>query len=159
MSASELLMRKVPAGGHFFNPARPAESPLGVTWLAFKPTREDSDGLSLSRMKSAAYPDFLSLEQFAARICDGKAPEKHFYITVLSVDELIDPMGLALQLTPDPVDRDPGHLLIPRLNSALDKPTRDSFALTLARAHCQRLIGPFNCNGQVVSSFIDWHRP
>ena len=156
----ELLMRKVPAHAQpkpplQFNPNRSAESPLGVTFHAFKPTGEDDDGLSVSRMRSDQHPDFLDIDSFAARACQDKPPEKFYYVTVLSAETLMDPAGLAFTLVPDAVDGDAGHTLIRELHAKLDKPTRQSLTLTLARECCLRVVGPFNCNGKVADRWID----
>jgi hypothetical protein len=157
IAAKELLMRRVPAGKTFFLPDRPRESPMGPTWLAFKPTEQDTAGISLSRMWSEEHSDFLTIESFAARACSGKPTEKHFYVAVLSAGQLMA-TPLHLELKPDPIDGDPGHIIVPQLHTNLDKQTRRSLALTIAREYCRRLVGPFNGDGPVAASFIDWKR-
>jgi hypothetical protein len=107
VGAAELLMRKVPAHQVpipplYFDPVRPAESPSGVTFLAFQPTREDDAGPSVSRT---------------------------------------------------------GHTLIRERDSKIDKPTRNSHTLTLARECCLRVVGPYNCNGEVADRFTEWSAP
>lgn len=157
VAANELLMRRVPDSHLFFDPACPRESPVGVTWLAFRPTDEDRTGISLSRMQSDVHPEFLTIEAFAARACIGKSPEKRYYVAILSAGELMgDP--LALDLMPDPIEGDPGHVLLPRLHTALEKPTRSSLSLTLAREFCLRVVGPFNCDGVVAALRVDLRR-
>ncbi len=134
IAPNELLMRRVPASVPFFQPNRPPESPLGPTLLAFKPTKEDTTGISLSRMKSDTRPDFLAIDAFAARACRGKPPQKHFYVALLLAERLMA-VPLSLELKADPIDqdedRDPGHILIPKLHTNIDKETRDSLTLTL----------------------------
>lgn len=159
VSANELLMRRVPGGKDFFNPTRPAVSPLGVTALAFRPTTEDSKGISLSRMQSAEHPEFLTLEAFATNAYAGKSPDKYGYVAVLSAAELLDSNGLALELIPDPTNGDPGHTLLPFLHTDLDKQVRNDLMFALAREHCLRVVGPFNCNGIVTTANrVDWNR-
>jgi hypothetical protein len=112
-------------------------------------------------MKSDDHPEFLDIDGCAARACRGKPLEKHFYIAIVSARQLMD-QPLSLELRPDPInqadDIDLGHVLVPRLNTDLSKADRDSLTLTLAREHCLRVIGPFNCNGRVVDGFVDWRR-
>jgi hypothetical protein len=158
VAPDELLMRRVPAGPTFFQFNRPTESPMGPTWQAFKPTHEDTTGISMSRMKSDIHPNFLDIDEFAARACRGKLPEKHFYVAIISAAQLMK-APLSLELKPDPIDdvdaSDPGHILIPRLNTGLAKGDRNSLTLTLAREHCLRVVGPFNSSGRLADRFID----
>lgn len=160
VSNEERLMRRVPAKAPFFYRHRPAEAPLGVTLMGFKPRDNETDGISLSRMQSEDHPEFLTVEQFAARACSGKPPDKHFYVAILAAKELCEPTptGLGLELKPDPVDGDPGHVVIPQLHYGMSDETRNSFTLTLAREKCLMLVGPFNCDGRVLNAYIEWER-
>jgi hypothetical protein len=108
-------------------------------------------------MRSATRPDFLSLEDFAARACAGKPPEKRVYIAVLLASELLQPKGMNLVIEPAPVTGDPGHVVIRTLHVGMDKAVRGNIAGALARSHCVRVIGPFNCDGPVYPQ-DDWHR-
>ncbi len=158
VSDDEWLMRRIPAGPQHFMRERPAESPLGVTWLAFKPIGHDAAGISLSRLHSTRRPDFLTAEAFAALACAGKPPEKRIYVAFLRAKELTDPDGLAFTLKPDPQPGDPGHVLVPTFDTGVVDPRRRSFAITLAREFCHRVLGPFNCNGLIAAEQIDWRR-
>ena len=158
VSDDEWLMRRVPAGICFFDPRRPPESPMGVTWLAFKPRDDEREGISLSRMKSLARSDFLTMESFAALACAGRSIDKHFYVVLLRAGDLTDPKGLAQMIHPDATLDDPGHVLVTTLHAQLDKRSRDNFINTFAREMCHRVIGPFNRDGLIQSQQIDWRR-
>lgn len=161
VAPDELLMRRVPAGTTFFQPNRPADSPMGPTWQAFKPRDDETTGISLSRMKSDKHPEFLDIDGFAARACRGKPPDKHLFIAVVRASQLINP-PLSLEVRADPIDtendHDLGHVLLPYLNSSLPKPDRNTLTLTLAREQVVRVVGPFNCDGRVEKYFVDWRR-
>lgn len=155
----EWLVRRVPANPQHFTRERPAESPLGVTWLAFKPTGNDATGISLSRLHSASRPEFLSVEAFAALACAGRPPEKRVYVAFLSAKELADPDTLAFKLQPDPQPGDPGHVLVRNFGTGTVDPERRNIAIALAREFVHRVVGPFNRNGLVNAEQIDWRRP
>jgi hypothetical protein len=149
-------MRRVPASHLYFNIARPSESPMGVTWLTFKPRPEDITGISLSRMQSQYATEGLTIEAFAARACENKPPEKRYYVAVLSAKRLLSP-PLSLILVPQPVTGDPGHIEIPFLNASCETSLRNQYTQTLAKEQCMRVIGPYNCKGLCVKDAIDWY--
>lgn len=122
----ELLYRRIPAATGFYDPqVDPNPSPL-----AFRPTQQDTTGLSLTRAK------YKSLEQ-AARGREGK----QYYVAVLRAGEL---RRLGMDVVPRPVADDPGHCEIAELSFANRKamPFAEWQAL-LAEQLCLRVDGPF----------------
>ena len=130
----EFLLRRIPVKQKWFDPAvslQPAAE-------AFGPHREhDANGLSLSRLQSHAHPEFLTIEQVAQR-----GPSKDgYYVAVLRVRDL---RAHGIQISPDPIDGDPGHVLLPDLNS-IDRKTDNvtSWKQILANRLTLRVDGPF----------------
>ena len=122
----ELLYRRIPAASGFYDPqADPNPSPL-----AFRPTQQDTTGLSLSRAK------YKNPEQ-AARGREGK----RYYVAVLRAGEL---RRLGMDVVPRPLADDPGHCEIMELSFANRKamPFAEWQAL-LAEQLCLRVEGPF----------------
>ena len=127
----EILYRRIPTASGFHDPqVDPNPSPL-----AFRPTKEDTTGLSLSRAK------YKSLEQ-AGRGREGKT----YYVAVLRAGEL---RRLGMDIVPRPLEDDPGHCEIAGLSFANRKamPFAEWQAL-LAEQLCLRVEGPFPQDAQ-----------
>lgn len=122
----EILYRRIPAASGFYDPLVDSNpSPL-----AFRPTSQDTSGLSLSRAK------YKSLEQAG---CGREG--KQYYVAVLRAGEL---RRLGINVVPSPMPGDPGHCEIAELNFANRKgmPFVEWQAL-LAEQLCLRVEGPF----------------
>ncbi|HPM81470.1 MAG TPA: hypothetical protein PLF81_12265 [Candidatus Anammoximicrobium sp.] len=122
----EILYRRIPAASGFFDPqVDPNPSPL-----AFRPTRHDTTGLSLSRAK------YKSLEEAG---CGREG--KQYYVAVLRAGEL---RRLGMDIVPRPLEDDPGHCEIADLNFGNRKamPFAEWQSL-LAEQLCLRVEGPF----------------
>ena len=122
----EILYRRIPAASGFFDPSvDPRPSPL-----AFRPTKNDTTGLSLSRAKYTAL-------ETAGRGREGK----QYYVAVLRTGEL---RRLGMDVVPRPLEGDPGHCEIAELTFANRKamPFAEWQAL-LAEQLCLRIEGPF----------------
>jgi hypothetical protein len=104
----ELLLRRIPAANNWFDPAISTKPDPN----AFKPHREnDGSGLSMSRAQSSLHPEFLTAERLALTGPSNKG----YFVAVLLASDL---RARGLDFEPDPLPGDPGHTLLPRLNSA-----------------------------------------
>lgn len=124
----ELLYRRVLLE-HFDPSASPHPSPL-----AFRPTNEDTSGLSLSRAKYTSVAD-------AARGRAGKS----YYVAAMRAGDL---RAAGIEIVPKPRGGQPGHAEIP----GLTRETRStlegkSLSLLLSQKHCIRVEGPFHSAG------------
>ena len=122
----ELLYRRIPAAIGFYDPqVDPNPSPL-----AFRPTKSDMTGLSLSRAK------YKSIEN----VGQGRKG-KHYFVAVLRAGDL---RRLGMDVRPMPLKEDPGHCEIADLtfDSRKAMPFREWQAL-LAEQLCLRIEGPF----------------
>lgn len=149
----EILVRRVPSKDDYFDARLLAEAPLGPTHLAFRPSARDVDGLSLSRLKCDAHPDFHVLEQYIPATSKDDKPR---YLALMRASVLLN-AGLVLK--PDRQPDDPGHVLVTSLRS--DNRRTDAvtaFALTMAREWCFRVVGPFTRDGPVPAGFVDRSR-
>ena len=125
----EILYRRIPAASGFYDSlVDPNPSPL-----AFRPTKNDTTGLSLSRA------NYRSLEQ-AGRGREGK----QYYVAVLRAGEL---RRLGMNVVPRPLEDDPSHCEIADLTFGNRKtmPFAEWQAL-LAEQLCLRIEGPFPQN-------------
>lgn len=122
----EILYRRIPAASGFYDPlVDPNPSPL-----AFRPTKQDTTGVSLARAK------YTDLEQ-AGRGREGK----QYYVALLRAGEL---RRLGIDVAARPLEDDPGHCEIAELTFANRKamPFAEWQAL-LAEQLCLRIEGPF----------------
>lgn len=122
----EILYRRIPAASGFYDPlVDPNPSPL-----AFRPTKQDTTGVSLARAK------YTDLEQ-AGRGREGK----QYYVALLRAGEL---RRLGMDVVARPLEDDPGHCEIAELTFANRKamPFAEWQAL-LAEQLCLRIEGPF----------------
>ena len=123
----ELLYRGIPAASGFYDAeVDPSPSPL-----AFRPTRSDTSGLSLSRAKYKSIAE-------AGRGREGK----QYFVAVLRAGDL---RRLGIEVVPRPVEDDPGHCEIADLTFDNRKamPFAEWQAL-LAEQLCLRIEGPFS---------------
>jgi hypothetical protein len=122
----ELLYRRIPASQGYYDPAiDPMPSPL-----AFKPTRNDLEGLSIYRAK------YKSVEE-AAR---GQ-PGKSYYVAVLRAADL---RAVGIDVVPSPLKDDPEHAEIPGLTYDNRKlMPYFEWQTLLAEQLCLRIEGPF----------------
>jgi hypothetical protein len=84
---------------------------MPVSEVAFRPTDEDFDGISLFREM------FLSPRDLSAI---GRKPP--YAVTRIRASDVID-IGVSLDVTPDP-KQPPGHVSVPELNTASRKEDR-----------------------------------
>jgi hypothetical protein len=122
----EILYRRIPLSTGWFQPDKePSLEPE-----AFRPTRLDSSGISVSRQK------YTSLEQ-AARGQPGKV----YYVAVLRAGEL---RSAGMELTANPVEGNPGHAEISSLRYE-NRKSRQAMEWRFLLAHrlCLRVEGPF----------------
>ena len=121
-------MRRVPPA-YYPDP----EQPRKPQWLAFKPTKDDTDGLSVGRRRLIT-----SLEDFSYTP-DGSRRRNVAQFTVAHVHQL----GLTVEPRPLPDDR--SHALIPELNvrdyqaGGSAKRAIKAWALQLAHRHAEML--------------------
>ena len=102
------LMRRI-LSGHF----RPNRS-LIFQEGAFIPGKNDDTGISLSRRKSDANPDFITPEQLKAA-CTHPVEANRLNCGVVQLPAGII-TGAGLSINPDALAEDPGHCLIPEIN-------------------------------------------
>ena len=130
----EFILRRIPVSMGWFDP-EVSEKPAPD---AFRPhPQHDVDGLSVSRAPSPAHPDFLTPAQLASQ---GRSPSG-YHVAVLSVRDL---RRNGIQLVPAPLADDPGHALLPDVNSANRKSNRVAeWKQLLANKLTLRVEGPF----------------
>ena len=121
VEGSEWILRRVPREGDplYYDPTQ--DKPLQR--VAFRPNRQDTDGLSLFR------ESFISSRQLA--MTGGKPP---YHIVRLKACRVCE-IGLTVVAAPDP-DQPPGHVIIPELcfrksESRLQKEQANKFQLAL----------------------------
>lgn len=122
----EILFRRIPASAGFFDPNTDAcPSPI-----AFRPTSRDTSGLSLYRSK------YKPIEE-AAHGREGK----HYFVAVLRAGDL---RRLGIEISPRPLEGDPGHCEIAGLtyDNRKTMPFAEWQGL-LAEQLCLRIEGPF----------------
>jgi hypothetical protein len=122
----EMLYRRIPVSTGWYQPDK--QPPLEPE--AFRPTRSDTTGISVSREK------YNSLEQ-AAR---GQ-PGKDYYVAVFRAGDL---RAAGLEVTARPVEGNPGHAEIANLRYETRK-SRQAIEWRFLLAHrlCLRVEGPF----------------
>jgi len=114
IDSGEFLMRRVPYQPAYFK----KNKLLQGTFLP----RKDPDGLSLSRRQTITHPEFLRPDQFKANCSDDKMRRTAGVLLIL-VDDVWQIVGLLVR--PQPVEAnterglmgDPGHVVIPEINS------------------------------------------
>lgn len=132
----ERLYRRVPAKPGYCL-ADPLTHTLAVAALAFRPTERDTDGLSFSRAKSDCNPTFLSAEDLAQA---GPNPAG-YYVAELVYGDL---RNAGIEVRPDPQPHDPGHALLPGMNSSNRKSNQvKEFEMLLATKLTKCVHGPF----------------
>ena len=106
----ESLMRRVLAMKSHF---RTQKTPLQEQ--AFQPRKDESEGISISRLCSLLNPDFLGEWQFKANctVKDDRLRDTCGVVAVLAQAA----RELGLKVVPDPMlPEDPGHALFPQIN-------------------------------------------
>ncbi len=122
----ELLYRRIPRQPSFYD----AEKDPAVTPLAFKPTKNDTSGLSIFRAK------YISIEKVAENDRDKK-----FFVAVLKAGDL---RLHGLIVVPSPLPNSPGHAEISSLTYATRKTTLSKeMRVKLAHELCLRVGGPY----------------
>ncbi len=126
ISDEELLYRRIPASLNLYDSA--AEPRLLPD--AFRPHANDTTGLSVFRAK------YKSAEE-AGR---GR-PGKLYYVAVLRAGDL---RARGIEVSPRPLENDPGHAEIPHLNYQDRKTDRVlEWKVALSQELCLRVEGPF----------------
>lgn len=122
----ELLYRRIPVSQGYYDPATDSDpSPL-----AFKPTRNDSGGLSVYRAKYTTL----------ARAARGR-PGKRYYVAVLRAGDL---RAMGIEVAPRPIRDDPGHAEIVGLTyEERKRMPYYEWQTLLAEQLCLRIEGPF----------------
>lgn len=124
----EELLRRVPPS-YYPDPER-AGTPK---WIAFQPTRDDADGLSLNRRRFVT-----SLEDFSY----NPPRTKRRSIAQIRAARILE---LGLHVEPRPENSDPGHAVVPEMNrtdydaGGQKKAAIKEWALNLARA-CKMVL-------------------
>jgi hypothetical protein len=136
ISDDEHLLRRIPrgAGGtDYYNPDRPQS----LSPDAFKPhASHDMDGLSLSRAKSPEHPEFLLPEDLAAL---GQSPHGYFIAELVAGDL----RRAGIEVVPDPLPSDPGHVLLPHVNSSNRKSNEVAEIKQRLKTLTREIHGPF----------------
>ncbi|HUQ72653.1 MAG TPA: hypothetical protein VM165_24200 [Planctomycetaceae bacterium] len=90
----------------------------------------------MSRAKSSEHPEFLLPEEVAAL-----GPSQHgYFVAELAVKDL---QQVGIRVVPDPQPFDPGHVLLPQLNSADRKSTEVAEFKQRLKALTREVHGPF----------------
>ena len=123
----EILYRRIPASQGWYDPDR--KQPLAAE--AFKPRRDDTDGISLWR---ATYKSVAEAAAGASR--------HGYYVASIRAGDLRE---LGTQPVATPQEMGPGHVSIPVLNYA-DRHTNRVLEVSrrIATHLCQRVDGPFH---------------
>lgn len=125
---SAWLLRRIPEN------AGPTERVAQPSFKAFRPSKEDHNGLSL----------FLEDEVSAEALCQwGKG--KVYFVGRIQAKQLLD-MGLTLTREHDP--ERPGHVVVPGLN-AENRKTEQSEFLQHRLAQACRVVGPLPGGGSL----------
>ena len=96
----ETVLRRIPEIAGYYDPSK--APPVGV--VAFRPTPDDTDGLSF----------YLEKETSAAELIASGKPGKHYTVARMRAGDLYE---LGLHLIPDQQPGDlPGHLILPEGN-------------------------------------------
>jgi hypothetical protein len=129
----EFVLRRIPRSTGWYDPAADIVDPR-----AFRPPERDTTGLSVSRAKSDAHPDFRSAAEDAA--AGGNA--SGYYVAVLRVGDL-RAHGIDVVSKPE-LPENPGHAEIPMLTYATRKSDEATDAISLmAGKLIIRVEGPF----------------
>ncbi len=129
VAPEEALLRRVPP--HWYPDP---DQPQKPQWLAFKPTSEDRDGLSLGRRCLV-----VSIEEFSF------TPDRIKRRSVAQI-RASQVRSLALSVEPKPLPNDPAHAIIPELNvrdyeaGGAKKRAIKEWALQLAHHHAEMVL-------------------
>jgi hypothetical protein len=133
ISDDEILLRLIPRKLEYYDPHRPT----ALSADAFKPHRaNDVDGLSMSRAKNLEHPEFLTPEELATH---GPSPHGYF-VAELKAGDL---RQNGIEIVPDPMAHNPGHVLLPRLNSANRKSDEVEEFMQRLKTLTREVHGPF----------------
>jgi len=128
----EFLYRKVSVNSGWYDPEREELKPL-----AFRPRRDDAEGISFDRAASPSHPEFRSLEQAALGQSSGG-----YYIAVFNVGGL---RSSGFTVVADSLDENPGHALLTDLIYAEPRDSRtEEKMVLLAHQLVVRVEGPFH---------------
>ena len=128
VSENEYVYRKVLKQWHDAFPPFPDAR---IDRQAFRPTPDDTTGLSVSRAL------FVEPEQLDR---DKNGNPGRYYIARLHVEKIL---GLGLSVEPDPMDWPPGHALIPEIRYGLkgqEKKWSKNIQLELARLASEDIV-------------------
>lgn len=126
----ELLYRKIPVKFDWYDSSRNEVKPD-----AFRPTKYDTDGISVDRAWSESRQDFRRVEEAA----QGRQSE--YYIAVLSADAL---KKGGFVIVPAPTPDNPGHALITDLTHENRKDVKSQEDMVLlAHQLTIEVKGPF----------------
>ena len=119
----ELLYRKIPVSMKWYDE-------YGVEPVAFRPRKDETTGISLDREKYRS-------PQEAAQ---GRSPDG-YWVAVLRVGDL---RNEEIEVVPNPIEGNPGHVLLPGINY-IDKKKGHvlSWMELLAKKLTLRVEGPF----------------
>ncbi len=107
VSPDEWILRRVPYNE--LNKLIDPDITPPISSTAFRPTKNDNDGVSVFR-ELFATPDEV------ANLYMQQNPGKKCYVIRVKAEAILEP-GLGITLTPDPIIELPGHALIPELNT------------------------------------------
>jgi len=127
----EVLYRKVSVNSGWYNPEKQELAPD-----AFRPRRDDTEGISFDRAESPSHPEFRSVQQAAI----SRSP-KGYFVAILKVGGL---RHQGFTVIANSLDENPGHALLTDLTYA--KPiAHDSQEKMNQLAHqlVVRVEGPF----------------
>ena len=128
---NETIFRRIPVSMGWYDTEQKEVKPD-----AFKPTKHDITGLSVSRIHSETHPDFLNLQQFA----QGSS-RQGYYVVQLSV-KILRKKGV--DIVAKPLHGNPGHAEWPQLTYENRKENcSQELMLLLAHELAERVLGPF----------------
>jgi len=136
ISDDEMLYRRIPKSMNWYHPGEFPE----VDDEAFRPNKvNDATGLSVQRARSDSHPEFMSVEEAASgRSASG-------YVVALLRVAVLRQRGIEIE--PRPIEANPGHAEIPRLNTA-NRNSDDAAALMrLLAASVDRVEDPSASSG------------
>jgi len=126
----EIVLRRLPGNANYYDPT--SEPP--VKWVAFKPNKLDSSGISVWRSK------YITPDEILRSHC---WPGRTYYFVELRVADL---RALGLDVIPTPEEGGPAHGSIPQLSAVRYKESRMEvmeLASRVACEICQSINGPF----------------
>lgn len=123
----EIVFRRVSEVSGYYKP----ESDRPVSWVAFRPNRNDHTGLSVWREK------YKSAEEAASH---QARPGTRYYVLALNVGRL---RSIGVEVLPTVDEGGTGHASLCNLNTTAEKNSVREFANAIAGSLIERIHGPF----------------